>query len=363
MASTSGHTAGRQRENRGFGPHLVSRKRDSIQLDGNRGEWRGAETMSVQFGIDASSFQGNPDWALVDAITSFGWEKVTQGSPRTASRGYINPFWAGPAGHNKRALVARAAASGFIPGAYHFLEAGDGAGQADFFHRSAGNLNGFAVAVDVEPTANSRPTTADAHAFVARLRELYPHHPVTGYIPHWYWDGQGTRFVDVLWASNYVTGAGTPAQLYARVTPAQWAAYGGRVPALLQFTSAATVPGVPGRVDCSAFRGTVDGLRALLLPDSNSLLSPEEMMQPAFLVKGAGAVTPVAIPNGAKRIRFFSNRPATVRVDLVGVNEPSVDLELGYEHGAQGAATGGALAAVVHRVDAGENEVSFVVTG
>jgi hypothetical protein len=86
-------------------------------------------------------------------------------------------------------------------------------------------------------------------------------------------------------------------------------------------------------------------------------------MQPGFLLNGAGAVTPLAIPNGAKRLRFFSNRPAQVTVDLIGVSEATSTLTLGYEHGAQGVATGGALAAVVHRVDAGDNEVSYVVTG
>ena len=65
----------------------------------------------------------------------------------------------------------------------------------------------------------SEPTAADAHACVARLRELYPSHPVIGYIPQWYWGNQSTRFVDVLWASDYVTGTGPPAALYAKVTP------------------------------------------------------------------------------------------------------------------------------------------------
>jgi GH25 family lysozyme M1 (1,4-beta-N-acetylmuramidase) len=318
--------------------------------------------MSVQFGIDASSFQGNVNWARADSTTSFGWEKVTQGSRKTASRGYVNPFWAGPSGHSKRALAARAAATGFVPGGYLFLEAGDGAGQADFFHAAAGDMAGFAIAVDVEPAAGSKPTAADAHACVARLRRLYPSHPVIGYIPHWYWGDQSTRFVDVLWASNYVTGTGPPARLYAKVTPGQWAAYGGRAPALLQFTNAATVPGVTGKVDCSAFRGTAAQLRAQLLPD-DSQHATEDLMQPGFLLSGAGAVTPLAIPNGAKRLRFFSNRPAQVRVDLIGVSKPTSTVTLGYEHGAQGVATGGALAAVVHRVDAGDNEVSYVITG
>jgi lysozyme len=249
-----------------------------------------------------------------------------------------------------------------VPGGYLFLEAGDGAGQADFFHAAAGDMAGFAIAVDVEPAAGSKPTAADAHACVARLRRLYPSHPVIGYIPHWYWGVQSTRFVDVLWASNYVTGTGRPATLYAKVTPGQWAAYGSRAPALLQFTNAATVPGVTGKVDCSAFRGTAAQLRAQLLPD-DSQHATEDLMQPGFLLSGAGAVTPLAIPNGAKRLRFFSNRPAQVRVDLIGVSEPTSTVTLGYEHGAQGVATGGALAAVVHRVDAGDNEVSYVITG
>jgi hypothetical protein len=51
-----------------------------------------------------------------------------------------------------------------------------------------------------------------------------------------------------------------------------------------------------------------------------------------------------------------------VRVDLIGVNKPSVNLTLGYEDGAQGLATSGARAAVVHRVDGGNNEVSYVIT-
>ncbi len=132
--------------------------------------------MSVQFGIDASSFQGEVNWARVDATTSFGWEKVTQGSPRTASRGYVSPDWAG----SKKAMAGRAAATGFVPGGYLFVEAGDGAGQADFFHATAGDMAGFAIAVDVEPTSGSEPTAADAHACVARLRQLYASHPMIG---------------------------------------------------------------------------------------------------------------------------------------------------------------------------------------
>jgi lysozyme len=208
------------------------------------------------FGIDAASFQGNVDWATVDASTSFGWEKVTQGTT------YVNPTWA----HAKTGMAARAARSGFVPGAYLFLEATDGASQAVWFHKHAGNLDGFAIAVDVEPTTNSNPTLAQARACVAKLRQLYPGKPIVGYIPHWYWGGQDTTFVNVLWASNYVTAApGSPASMYSHVTAAQWVGYGGRNPALLQFTNQAVVPGVAGHVDCSAYKGTAGELRAQLL--------------------------------------------------------------------------------------------------
>ncbi|HVB45470.1 MAG TPA: GH25 family lysozyme [Streptosporangiaceae bacterium] len=210
----------------------------------------------TEFGIDAASFQKTVNWAQVDAICTFGFEKVTQGT------WYKNPYWPDA----KTAMAARAKASGFVPGAYLFLEEGNGAAQADYFAAQAGDLTGFSLAVDVEPTGNSRPVLADALACTARLRERYPRHPIGGYIPHWYWGSQDTTFTDWLWASQYVTGFGTPASLYPQVPASWWEPYGGRQPSLLQFTSTAIVAGVAGAVDCSAFRGTPAELRALLLP-------------------------------------------------------------------------------------------------
>jgi lysozyme len=215
-------------------------------------------TTPVMFGIDASRYQGTVNWATVDQSTGFGWEKCTEGHT------YVNPYWAAA----KTAMTARAQASGFVPGAYLFLRAGDGAGQAEWFAKNAGNLDGFAIAVDIEPSGTSKPTLADGKACVARLRQLYPHHPVGGYIPHWYWAGADTTFVDWLWASHYVTGTGGPRDLYAKVPASYWDAYGGRQVSLLQFTSTATVPGVSGLVDCSAFRGGAADLRKLVLPAS-----------------------------------------------------------------------------------------------
>jgi GH25 family lysozyme M1 (1,4-beta-N-acetylmuramidase) len=251
------------------------------------------------FGCDFSSFQGNPDWAAVDRETAFGWEKATQGT------WYVNPYWNGPKGHNKSAMAARESASGFIPGAYHFLEAGNAAAQADHFASHAGNLAGWAIMVDVEPTAASRPTLADARAFVSRCRKHYPHHRITGYIPKWYWGNRDTTFVDVLFASRYVSGTGTPAQLYKKVTSSMWDGYGGRKPALLQFTDQAEVSGVGGLVDCSAFRGTPAELRKAILPAHPAAKEEEEDRM--MLENGAGAETIICFVKGSRSFIAFGS--------------------------------------------------------
>src|SRR5258705_12587308 len=97
-------------------------------------------------------------------------------------------------------MLARAAASGFVPGAYMFLEQGNAAAQANHFAAVAGDLKGFALFVDVEPwpAGHSSPTFADATECVQRLREIYPHHPIGGYIPHWYWQDRHRTFQDSL---------------------------------------------------------------------------------------------------------------------------------------------------------------------
>jgi GH25 family lysozyme M1 (1,4-beta-N-acetylmuramidase) len=208
------------------------------------------------FGIDASSFQGNVNWAVTDESTEFGAEKVTEGTK------YANPYW--PAA--KPALLARAKASGFIPLAYFFMDAtGTGTEQADWFAANAGDLTGFGIAIDLERAADGSPTTAQAREAVARVREHYPHHPVGGYAPHWYTGSADLTFFDWTWASEYVAGSGTPQALYASVPSAWWAPYGGMTPLLLQFTSQAQVPGVAGPVDCSAFQSTAAALAGHVL--------------------------------------------------------------------------------------------------
>lgn len=212
--------------------------------------------MAVIFGIDCASYQGSVNWATVDRVCEFGWEKVSEGLS------YVNPYWNAA----KIGMKARAAATGFVPGCYLFLDAGDGARQADHFASAAGNLDGFAVAIDVE-RSNGNPTLSQAKAAVARLRQYYPKHPIGGYIPKWYWSeslgSASLTWVDWLWQSSYVSGSGSPTNLYEKVPSSMWAAFGGKTPTLLQFSSSASVAGVAGQVDVSAYRGTTAQLRAL----------------------------------------------------------------------------------------------------
>lgn len=184
-----------------------------------------------------------------------GAEKVTEGA------GYTNPYW--PAA---RAGLLQVAAHGFVPLAYMFLDAGpSGTAQAQYFAKQGGNLSSFGIAVDLERSSGS-PTVAQAQDAVAELRRLYPAHPIGGYAPHWYTGGADLSFFDWLWASEYVTGTGDPGILYKAVPASWWASYGGRSPLLLQFTSSASVAGVSGPVDCSAFPGTAAQLASHVLP-------------------------------------------------------------------------------------------------
>lgn len=218
------------------------------------------------FGIDAASYQGTVNWATVDRVCDFGFEKVTQAT------NYLNPYW--PAA--KSGMLARARATGFLPGAYLFMEQEDGARQADYFAAKAGDLTGFAIAVDLERSAGENPTISQAKACVARLRKHYPGHPIGGYAPHWYTGTANLEFFDWLWASHYVSGTGSPAALYAKVPSSWWAAYGGRTPTLLQFSSSATVAGVSGRVDISAYRGSLDQFRAIALGEEDMAFTADD---------------------------------------------------------------------------------------
>lgn len=316
-----------------------------------RAEAAAAAGPGVIFGIDASSAQGNVNWAATDKVTAFGAEKVTEGT------NYVNPFW--PAA--KAFMTLRARSDGFLPIAYLFLDAGSGTAAADWFAQHAGNLDSFGIAVDLERAPNGSPTLAEARDCVARLRHHYPRHPVGIYAPHWYTGNGDITFADWLWASNYVTASGqSPAALYGHVAGSQWAAYGGEPVTLLQFTDAAIVPGAAGRVDCSAYRGIAGQLRQIILPRTSPPAAAVQKEEPMLLNKGAGAMTPIAIPKGATGLRFVAAGDALLHVEFHG--HGAREVRLTWAAGSHRlAAPQGVHAARISRGDSGTGDVSVAV--
>lgn len=85
------------------------------------------------------------------------------------------------------------------------------------------------------------------------------------YLPRWWWSQVGSPSLAGLppvWASRYVTGVtGSPASIANGIKSDWWAPYGGKSPAVLQYTDRATI----GRytMDASAFRGSRAALDVL----------------------------------------------------------------------------------------------------
>jgi peptidoglycan hydrolase-like protein with peptidoglycan-binding domain len=194
---------------------------------------------------DVSSFQTGISFAgCVIAVV-----KATEGT------GYTNPDYA-------QAKV-RAADAGAYFCAYHFLHAGNGAGQASYAHGVVGS--DVPLMIDCEPTYGpngaiaSAPQLSDVVDFVTEYRALGGKTYLL-YLPHWYWAGDLGQaslapVIDLgmlLVSSDYTA--------YSDTGPG-WAAYGGMTPAIWQYTSSATLNGVTN-VDMNAYQGTLGDFQA-----------------------------------------------------------------------------------------------------
>ncbi len=167
----------------------------------------------------------------------------------TENDNYINPDYA--------AAKVRAADAGAYFCAYHFLHAGNGAGQASYAYARVGS--GIPLMIDCEPTYNSNgsiasaPQISDAVAFINQYRALGGTVHLL-YLPHWYWQGNlgqaslaPVSDLGMLLVSSDYTG-------YSDTGPG-WSAYGGMTPLIWQYTSTATLNGV-SNVDMNAYQGT-----------------------------------------------------------------------------------------------------------
>lgn len=108
-------------------------------------------------GYDVSSYQPGINTAAIPG--DFVIVKATEGT------GYINPYFS--------AQINGADTGGKLIGAYHFLQPGNGARQAEYFNQTVKNYVGKAVlALDYESENGVKPSVADAKAFLDRLYAL-----------------------------------------------------------------------------------------------------------------------------------------------------------------------------------------------
>lgn len=160
-------------------------------------------------------------------------------------------------------------------GAYWVLLGGhDGAAEADRFiarldSQCPGWRDGpFILQTDAEiwgGVASTKPSVAACNAFADELAARMPKLNPIGYLPSWVYGSAVSAYRYPIWASSYVSGAGSASALYPGDNSSRWNAYGGKIPAVLQFTSSATIAGQT-TCDANAFRGTRAQLQALIAP-------------------------------------------------------------------------------------------------
>jgi hypothetical protein len=107
---------------------------------------------------------------------------------------------------------------------------------------------------------------------------------VIHYAPNWAY-GNDIPGDQPLWASSYVTGAGDFKALASKVAASRWAAYSGRTPAILQYSSSATIGRQP-TCDANLFRGDLDGFARLIGSTSSSSGSALEAVEGATMFVG-----------------------------------------------------------------------------
>jgi lysozyme len=196
----------------------------------------------VLTGPDVSHHQGAINWpAVAGAGHDFAWCKATEGTGHRDTRFPAN--WAGIRG------------AGMVRGAYHFLRSdSDPAAQARFFLSIVGDLRGSMAALDVESSGASRPSGAQARAFVGEYRRRTGGRPIVIYTGRWYWrDTIGNPHgadLGPLWHSAY---SSTPGPLYGG-----WNRF-----SFWQWTDAGSCPGVAGPCDLNNFDGDRDDLLVL----------------------------------------------------------------------------------------------------
>jgi GH25 family lysozyme M1 (1,4-beta-N-acetylmuramidase) len=213
------------------------------------------------YGWDASHYDAIPN---VTKLIAEGFSFMTHKAGGDADDAELRAWWNAVKGQRSKLLL----------GAYWVLYPGSAAIRANKFlacldSQCPGWRDGpFILQVDCEKwngDASTVPDKADIKAFCDRLVALAPKLRPIVYAPKWVYENDLAGLGYPLWASDYVGGSGPASKLYPGDTSSRWAAYSGQTPAILQFSSSATIAGQT-TCDANAYRGTLDQLTALLAP-------------------------------------------------------------------------------------------------
>lgn len=213
------------------------------------------------FGWDMSHFDAPSVGNAIDQ----GIEFITHKAGGDATDTELPAWWAGVEGLDSARVLL---------GAYWVLYPGNPSGRADaFIARLDSACPGwrdrpFILQADCEKW-NGDPTTvpslAEIKAFCARLVAKMPKLRPIVYAPQWVYGNALSGLGFSLWASSYVSGSGGFKALYPGDGSSRWNEYSGQAPAVLQFTSSATIGGQT-TCDANAYRGTKTQLEALVAP-------------------------------------------------------------------------------------------------
>ena len=212
----------------------------------------------------------------------------------------IRATYGDPAGWNRptyhfRDMASGARAAGFSTiGGYHNLITGDIASQrrqVDWLRRELDAVSAEWAMCDVERypelmTSGKYPRWSD----VLRFQDAWyavEQRVMAWYLPQWVWSRSDMGHPDLsrlrgpLVASRYPTTVdGGPATVYRAAggdSGPGWAAYGGKQPAIWQFSSTVNVAGASGNTDVNAYRGTAGQLAALLTGGDMATLDAEDL--------------------------------------------------------------------------------------
>jgi GH25 family lysozyme M1 (1,4-beta-N-acetylmuramidase) len=245
--------------------------------------------MSDPIFVDLSHWNPMPDWAklLAGGVTGVIL-KATEGTT------YIDPTW------RDRALDAMLA--GLAVGTYHFLKAGNPAGQMNFYIAETNKVMplGSRVCIDHEEQA----TLAELEQAVQRIRDQRPDLQVTVYSGHLIKEQLGSVRSAILaentslWIAQYTTAA---APSWPKSTWPAWS--------LWQYTDKAKVAGTSQPVDGNRFNGSdcnaLKWLQPVVEPGPDPEPEPEPEPKPDY---GGRVTVSISVPYGTEVTVFVNGK-------------------------------------------------------